>query len=203
MLFTAVGIVSCADSSPTGPVAPATAQNGLLSGLIGDALNPVTAVVGFIADATDIPIYPVKWGPARKAVSYSVSGTIMPWGGTLTIPEADFTITFPYGAVSEPTAIKITSDSRYVAYKMEPRGITFAAPVVVTQGLQNTVVYGQPLSGQLFGAYIPDDRLDLKRLIYALEIEISTTIFAPGSTLFPQTEVWIINHFSRYILASG
>jgi hypothetical protein len=135
-------------------------------------------------------------------VSHTVSGTITPWGGTLVIPESDFTITFPYGAVSQPTLITITSDPNYVAYKMQPAGIRFAKPVVVTQRLRNTAVYGQPLSSKLFGAYISDDLLDLGKILNALEIELSTTIFTPGTSSLPNIEVWTVNHFSRYMLAS-
>ena len=83
---------------------------------------------------------------------------------------------------------------------MEPHGIRFAHPVVVTQQLRQTSVYGQPVSGKLFGAYLSDDLLDLGGILHALEIELSTTIFR-GSN--PETEAWTINHFSRYMLASG
>jgi hypothetical protein len=86
---------------------------------------------------------------------------------------------------------------------MEPTGLRFAKPVVVTQRLRKTAVYGQPLSGQLFGAYIADDLLDLSKLLHALEIELSTTIFQPSNPSLPETEIWNINHFSRYMLASG
>jgi hypothetical protein len=55
----------------------------------------------------------------------------------------------------------------------------------------------------LFGAYTNDDLIDLGKLLHALEIELSTTIFTPNSNNLPDTEVWIINHFSRYMLASG
>lgn len=195
--------LSCSDISPTGPQAPATAQDGLLSGLIGGVLQPVVKVVGFVADATGLTVHPVAWSPARAKVSYSVSGTITPWGGTLTIPQADFTITFPVGAVSQLINVTITSDPNYVAYTMEPHGIKFARPVVVTQRLRNTAVFGQPLSSQLFGAYHSDDTLDLGTLLNVLEIESSATIFAPGSSTLPEISTWSINHFSRYMLASG
>jgi hypothetical protein len=151
LVFTAVSVISCADS-PTGPKAPVKAQDGLLSGLVGGLLQPVFSVVGFVADATGLTVHPVKWDADRPQISYSVSGTITPWGGTLTIPEADFSITFPMGAVSQPVAVTITSDPNFVAYTMKPHGIRFSRPVTVTQRLKNTAVYGQPLSGQLFGA---------------------------------------------------
>jgi len=203
LLLTAVATLSCSDATPTGPVAPSQAQDGLLSGLVGGLLQPVVKVVGFVADATGITVHPVGWGDNYDRVSHSVSGEITPWGGTLVIPESDFSITFPPGALSQTTRITITSDPDFVAYKMEPTGLRFSKPVIVTQRLRKTEVYGQPLSGQLFGAYIADDLLDLSKLLHALEIELSTTIFQPSDPSLPETEIWNINHFSRYMLASG
>lgn len=202
--------LSCSDSSPTAPSAPVSglgapvnSKDALLVGLLDGLLQPVTSTVAFVSDATGLTAKPVAWNSSYAKVSHTVSGTITPWGGTLTIPESDFTITFPVGAVSQPTLITITSDPNYVAYKMAPQGIRFAKPVLVTQRLRNTAVYGQPLSSQLFGAYVADDLLDLGTILHALEIELSTTIFAPGSSTLPDTELWTVNHFSRYMLASG
>ena len=195
--------LSCADS-PTAPVpikpVAVAGQDALLGGLLGGLLQTVTQVVGFVADATGLSVRAVAWNSSYDHVSHTVSATISPWGGTLAIPESDFTMVFPMGAVSQPTLITVTSDPNYVAYKMEPRGIRFAHPVIVTQELRQTSVYGHPVSGKLFGAYLSDDLLDLGGILHALEIELSATIFK-GS--YPETEGWTINHFSRYMLASG
>ncbi len=203
LVFTAVVALSCSDS-PTSPrpLAPTQAQDGLLSGLVGGLLQPVIKVVGFVADATGLTVHPVTWGPNHERVAHSVSGVVSQWGGTLVIPETDFAITFPAGALSRSTLITITADPNYVAYKMEPTGIRFAKPVVVTQLLRDTQVYGRPLSGQLFGAYIADDLLDLGKLLNALEIESTLTIFKPSNPTLPESSSWTINHFSRYMLAS-
>ncbi len=209
LVASALVALSCSDNSPTAPSAPVspiragTTQDALLGGLIGGLLNTVTSVVGFVADATGLTVHPIAWNSSYAPVSYTVSGTITSWGGTLTIPQSDFTITFPVGAVSQPTLITITSDPYYVAYKMAPAGITFAKPAVVTQRLKQTAIYGQPLTVKLFGAYISDDTLDLSKLLHVLEIELSTTIFSSGSTTLPEIETWTVNHFSRYMLASG
>jgi hypothetical protein len=209
LVLSAFVTLSCSDNSPTAPSAPVTSiragttQDALLGGLLGGLLNTLTSVVAFVADATGLTAHPVAWNSSYANVSYTVSGTISPWGGTLTIPESDFTITFPVGAVSQPTLITITSDPAYVAYKMSPAGIKFAKPAVVTQRLRKTAVYGQPLTAKLFGAYISDDLLDLSKLLHVLEIELSATIFAPGSSTLPEIETWTVNHFSRYMLASG
>ena len=210
LVLSAFVALSCSDNSPTAPssapvsvIRAGTTQDALLGGLLGGLLNLVTSVVGFVADATGLTVHPIAWNSSYAKVSYTVSGTITPWGGTLTIPESDFTMTFPVGAVSQPTVITITSDPSYVAYKMAPAGIKFAKPVVVTQRLRKTSVYGQPLTAKLFGAYISDDLLDLSTLLHALEIELSSTIFAPGSSTLPEITTWTVNHFSRYMLASG
>ncbi|MDP9205255.1 MAG: hypothetical protein M3P12_07340 [Gemmatimonadota bacterium] len=200
--------ISCTDNSPTGPSAPVNAQNGVLSGIFdgllgGDKSTPISTVVGFIADATGIDIYPVRWNADRPRVSYTVTGTIGRAGGTLVIPQTDFSIAFPAGAVSSPVTMRITSDPEFVSYKMDPHGLKFAKPVTVTQKLRYTTVYGVPLTSELFAAYLADDSLDLSIIIHALEIIQSTTIFQSGSSTLPETSVWSINHFSRYILASG
>jgi hypothetical protein len=202
--LTAFAAFSCSDTSPTAPavVLPNAEQEALLSGLLGGILQPVTSIVGFVADATGLTVRPVTWNSSYQRVSHSVSGYISPWGGTLTIPESDFSIYFPAGAVSTTTLITITSDPNYVAYKMAPQGTKFLRPVLVTQKLGKTAVGGQPLNSRLFGAYVADDLLDLGSILNALEIELSATIFAPGSTL-PDSQIWAINHFSRYMLSSG
>jgi hypothetical protein len=206
--------VSCSDNSPTAPSAAAvtairvgTTQDALLGGLLGGLLRVVASVVGFVANA-NVNVHPVAWNSSYAKVPHTVSGTISPWGGTLAIPESDFTITFPVGAVSQPTAITITSDANYVAYKMEPH-MTFARPVVVTQRLGNTVVYGKPLPSPIFGAYVDDTNLVdalgnlLGTVFNALEIELSATLYVPGSSTLPEITTWTVNHFSRYMLASG
>jgi hypothetical protein len=195
--------LSCSDYS-TGPVAPTQAQNGLLSGLVGTVTNllgSVLHVIGFQTDPNGIPVAAVKWAPTHTNTVRSVSATIGYNGGTLSIPGSDFTITFPYGALSAPTAITITSDaSGYVSYDMQPHGLRFARPVVVTQRLKNTAVYGTPLALNSFCAYFSTDLLDLSGILKALEIE-STVIFS-GSTGQAEVETWQLNHFSRYMLAS-
>jgi len=213
VLTTFVALSCSSEGSPTAPpAAPVSAiragtqQDALLGGLLGGLLNVVTSVVGFVANA-NVDVNAVAWNSSYTHVSHTVSGTISPWGGTLTIPESDFSITFPIGAVNQPTLITITSDPNYVAYKMYPH-MTFAKPLVVTQRLRNTVAYGQPLTTKMFGAYVDDSNVDLLgnllgTVFKALEIEQSTTLFVPGSSSFPDITTWTQNHFSRYMLASG
>lgn len=204
-LTIAVFSVSCADNSPTAPAAPTAAANGLLSGLLGGVVQPIVRIVAGVTDAAGLTAHPVRWDAAEgPKKSFTVSGTINYWGGKLTIPEAGFTITFPVGAVSKPTEVTITSDPEYVAYTMEPHGITFAKPVVVTQRLRAADLSKLPLDSQLFGVYLKNGDLPLLDVLGVLdEILPSITILAPGSSTLPETSVWSINHFSRYMLASG
>jgi hypothetical protein len=207
LVLSAFVALSCSDVSPTAPkAAPVTAiragtqQDALLGGLIGGLLRTVASIVAFVPNA-NTPVHAVAWNSDYDHVAHTVSGTITPVGGSLTIPESDFRITFPKGAVSEPILITITSDPEYVGYKMEPH-MTFARPLMVTQRLRNTVVYGNPLASPLFGAYVEDVPL-LSGLFHALEIQLSVTFFSPGSSTLPELTTWTVNHFSRYMLASG
>lgn len=197
--------LSCSDYSPTGPLAPAKAQNGLLSGLIGTVtslLGTVLEVIAYVYNANGIPVTGVQWAPTHVNQVRTVSATIGVNGGSLAIPGSDFTIVFPYGALSAPTAITITSDaSGYVSYDMQPHGITFAQPVIVTQRLNNTAVYGTSLAWNAFSAYFPQTLLSLSGVLSALEIE-TTTIYS-GSNGQPAVETWQLHHFSRYMLSSG
>ncbi|HEX9220924.1 MAG TPA: hypothetical protein VF858_10610 [Gemmatimonadaceae bacterium] len=133
----------------------------------------------------------------------SVSKTIDASGGTISIPQTGLTVSFPRGALQSALKITITADKDYVAYKFDPAGTQFLKDVTVTQALDNTTVFGEPLRTQLYAAYIADDNLKLSGTLPVLEIEPSTTIFSALNPLLPQAQVWVIRHFSRYMLASG
>jgi hypothetical protein len=200
--------LSCSDYSPTAPpvAAPTQAQDGLLSGLLGlvtGLLGTVLKVVVGVVDPNGIEVRAVKWTPAHVNEVRSVSGTIGYDGGTLAIPGSDFTITFPKGALFRSTAITIVSDgSGYVSYDMRPHGLTFAKPVLVTQNLRNTALYGTPQIWNSFGAYFPQDPTILSGLLKAVETTTTTIFAVPGGNA-PAIHVWQLRHFSRYMLASG
>lgn len=202
--------ISCAEYTPTAPIAaPTQAQDGLLSGLLGvvtgtvnGLLGIVLKVVGFQSDPNGIAVQGVQWAPSHVDQVRSVSGVIGYDGGSLEIQGSDFTITFPRGALRESTAITITSDaSGYVTYDMKPHGLTFYRPVIVTQRLQNTKVYGTSKALNSFCAYFDKDLTVLDGTLKALEIE-TTTIFG-GTDGKAEVQTWQLNHFSRYMLASG
>jgi hypothetical protein len=207
LVLAACVALSCSDYSPTAPkVAPTVAQDGLLSGLLGvvnNLLGSVLKVIVGVVDPNGIEVRAVQWAPSHVNQVRSVSGTIGYDGGTLSIPGSDFTITFPRGALSGSTAITIISDgSGYVSYDMRPHGLTFAKPVLVTQKLRNTSLYGTPEVWNSFGAYFPQDPTILSGLLKAVETTTTTILAAPDGSA-PAIHVWQLKHFSRYILASG
>jgi hypothetical protein len=200
--------ISCADYSPTGPsrpLAPSQTEDGLISGLVGvvtNVLGSVIRIIDFQYDPNGIPVYAVRWSGTHTNQVRTVSGYVGYDGGSLAIPGSDFTITFPKGALSSTTLVSITSDGNgYVSYDMKPHGIKFAKPVLVTQLLKNTAVYKTPTALNSFGAYFPQDPTLLGGLLKALEIE-KTTIYSSPNGPQAEVQVWELNHFSRYMLAS-
>ncbi len=200
--------LSCSsDIDPTAPsMAPTAVQDGLLPGLLGvvtGLLGSVLKVIVGVVNPDGIDVHAVRWAPSHVNEVRSVSGYIGYGGGTLSIPGSDFTITFPRGALSTTTQITIVSDgSDYVSYDMYPHGLTFSTPVIVTQRLRSTSVYGTSQAWNVFGAYFPQAPPDLSGVIKAVETA-TTTIFAAPSSGQPEIETWALRHFSRYMLASG
>ncbi|HWL38693.1 MAG TPA: hypothetical protein VNO75_00515 [Gemmatimonadaceae bacterium] len=202
--------IGCGDSptappAASAPVAVDVETNELLGGLLGGLLRTLTNVVQGVLGPTDVT--PIRWASTHDNTTRQVSGTIGYRGGTLAIPSSDFTITFPYGALRSNTNITIISDARggYVSYAMQPHGIRFSKPVVVTQRLRNTEAY-RMRNPKLFGAYLGKESVGLlggllNGVIEALEIVTSVTILRPDGT--PEVQTWLLNHFSRYVLASG
>jgi hypothetical protein len=185
-------IASCSDAGLSSPTAPADAIASRSS---------EAALKGSTTDASHTELRALWWDKKHKN-QVRVSKTIGQLGGTISIPETGLTMVFPAGAVASPLQITVTADEDYVAYKMDPAGTTFLQDVVVTQSLASTELKAQTLRSQLFAAYIADDRLKLSGKVPVLEIEPSHTIFSTISRV-PIAHVWIIRHFSRYMLASG
>jgi hypothetical protein len=198
LLLAAGLIASCSDSvltSPTSPLDPTAASATKGSDKTG-------GVTGGLPDM-GVELKALWWNRDWKRQDVvTVKQTINQSGGAITIPRTGLTMSFPAGAVRAPIEITITSDDKYVAYRMEPSGTQFLKDVTVTQLLSFTEVAGERLRNPLFAAYIPDDKLSLTGKIQVLEIEPSRTIISPRTGL-PEAQVWLIKHFSRYMLASG
>jgi hypothetical protein len=145
----------------------------------------------------------VRWGPAHSRSEQSASAVIGPDGGTLSLPGSDFTMNIPSGALSAPTTITVVSKSgSHVAYEMLPHGLRFLRPVTAIQGLQNTATYGTDGGNAVRTAYLPEgrDAIDVDDSAAPSELEAATTYFGAAGA---ESHVWIINHFSRYILISN
>jgi hypothetical protein len=118
-------------------------------------------------------------------------------------------IYFPEGALATQTAITIVSkESPWISYDMLPHGLVFAKPVYVMQGLGNTAVYGTPAMCSVYGVYLAsgNDTINTDDTATAAEKLLSFTyskFFSWDGFSSTTTSIWLINHFSRYILASG
>jgi hypothetical protein len=189
----AMGLAACADqASLTGPAnTPQEPQANLLS-LLGGSQETA-----------------VRW--LQNPGALTVTGVIGTQGGTLSIPGADFSLTFPARAVSVPTTVTINAiDGNFVAYDMLPHGIRFNVPLKAKQGLRNTGAYrsgllGTGLLADVFGTYTASDVVPARDGTFqATEILISQTVWSLlNGLLQPDYQTWQINHFSRYMLASG
>jgi hypothetical protein len=131
--------------------------------------------------------------------SVSSSAVIGPGGGTIRIPQAGFSITFPAGAVSSATTIRATAlEGANVAYDFEPHGIVFAKDPTITQDLGLTEVVRRLLLGpQLEGAYFASDAQ-----LSADAATVTETRPADFNLLRLQTS-FTVHHFSGYVVSSG
>lgn len=164
------------------------------------SLQPPTTTVAFRGFSGGHSVRAVRWLNGSGGGG-SASATIGSDGGIISIPGADFSIVFPLGALAQNTRITIVPDANgYVGYEMLPHGLTFAVPVIAVQGLGNVAA-----SGAVFCAYLEGDHgVGGDGTATASEIETSTTKFVRrNGASVPVAQIWTLNHFSRYILASG
>jgi hypothetical protein len=170
-------------------------------------LLPPTLVVqaSFAVLSSNSKARAVRWGPAHSSVEQSVSALIGVEGGTLSLPGADFRMNIPTGALASPTTITVVAKAGpHVVYEMTPHGLQFQKPVTAVQGLQHTSLYGTDAGNYIRSAYLPEGRetIDVDDSASPSELEAATTYFH-GAQPVAETQVWTINHFSRYILISG
>lgn len=147
----------------------------------------------------------VRWGPNHQSVEQSASALVGLEGGTLSIPGADFSITIPAGALTEPTRITVVARAgSHVVYDMYPHGLKFSQPVTAVQGLSTTEGYGTAKANAVRTAYLPagNEQISVDGFASAAELPAGTTYFY-GAEPIAETHEWILNHFSRYILVSG
>src|SRR6202171_2397738 len=145
----------------------------------------------------------VRWGPAHSRIEQTASAVIGPDGGTLSLPGSDFTMHIPSGALSAPTTITVVAKGGpHIAYEMLPHGLQFLKPATAIQGLQNTATYGTDAGNAIRTGYLPEgsDAIDVDDSASPSELEAATTYVGAAGA---ESHVWIINHFSRYILISN
>jgi hypothetical protein len=222
-IVSAFVIASCSDSSVSGPPVPSDAVASTSSGSgssgsgssdsgssgsgssgSGSSLSGILppGIGDSPLGVTDLELR-AAWWKQNQSNLVRVSKVIGPSGGIISIPATGLTVVFPLGAVATPITITITADEKYVAYKMAPAGTIFLKDVIVTQSLSTTEFAGRPLRGPLFAAYIANDKVQLSGNVPVDELQPSQTIFSLLNPLIPVAHVWIIRHFSRYMLASG
>lgn len=184
---------------------------GDLSRPTGPSYNPkllpptLTVRSAFASLSSGTKARAVRWGSAHYRTEQSVSAVIGPDGGTLSLAGSDLTVSFPAGALASPTTITIVSEGGpYVAYEMLPHGLRFLKPVTAVQGLQNTALYGTSGGNAIRSAYLPEGReaVDVDDSVEPSELQAAITYFY-GANPVAETQVWTINHFSRYILISN
>lgn len=185
-LFTAVFVATSAtltvSCGPTdSPVAPSHPMKGAATASRSLLAAPVTIV-------------PVQ-RTTPLATPMSASAYVGIFGGTLSLPGAGLTVVVPPFAVLSPTLMTVTAlAGSNVAYTFEPHGISFLAPLVATQSLQNTTAQGGLLSSlTLQAGYFPDDN-NVLSVTELLSVDVSP---------LGLTSTFNIWHFSGYILAGG
>lgn len=170
-------------------------------------LLPPTRIVGasFTLVANGSIAQAVRWGSSHSNVDQSVSAMVGPEGATLSLPGSDFSMTIPAGALSAPTAITVVSrGGAFVVYDMLPHGLRFSLPVTASQGLSTTASYGTAAGNGIRSAYLSqaNEQVGFDGAASPAELEAATTYFY-GDQPVAETQLWILNHFSRYILISG
>jgi hypothetical protein len=131
--------------------------------------------------------------------SFAAVGVIGRDGGTLSLPEAGFSIEFPPNAVRLPTLVSVTAlPGTAVAYVFQPHGVVFRRPPIITQDLRGTEAFGNPgLRSTLEGAYVPDLAM-LAGLTARVRETRPTTVDVAGWKMR-----FDVNHFSTYVASSG
>lgn len=137
-----------------------------------------------------------RGGPLAR--EYSAGATIGEAGGTIRIPEAGFSITFPAGAVHEPVAIRATAlAGPNVAYRFEPHGLVFDREPVITQDLGVVGSLTGLLGLQVEGGYFTDESLLAGGTAVVLETRPAQV------DLLRRRMSFGIRHFSGYLASTG
>lgn len=196
LALSASALIGAACGDYTHPTSPASAK----------VLSPTLAVgASYSLLASSAKVKAVRWGSGHSRLEQSVSAVIGPDGGTLSLPGSDFSLSIPSGALIKPVTITVVAKAGpYVAYEMLPHGLRFLKPATAAQGLKTTAAYGTDAGNLVRSAYLPEgsETIDADDSASPSELEAGATYFS-GARSVAESHVWVINHFSRYILISG
>lgn len=194
----AIALVATACGDPAGPLRDNPSPSQSVSVVPGDGAK--------LLNISSLLVKTVAWNNYCGA-GLTASAKIGPKGGTVDLAKCDVSITFPAGALATTTLITITSTSgSYVSYDIQPHGLIFPVPVTVTQKLRYTAAVTNPLvAATLLGVYVGGIPLiSLDGSFLATELLVSRTYYKlDGLKLVPEKQTWLLNHLSRYMLASG
>jgi hypothetical protein len=194
LTLTVAGALACGDyTSSTSPVSHPKLQS-----------PGFTTSAAFSVVVSGTKARAVRWSSGHSPVDQQVSALVGFDGATLSLPGSDFSLTIPAGALRAPTPITVISrGGAHVVYDMLPHGLKFAKAVVASQGLSNTAIYGTKEGNSVRSAYLPPDReqIGVDDSAAPSELLSATTYFSPASRA--ESHLWLLNHFSRYILISG
>ncbi|HET9425333.1 MAG TPA: hypothetical protein VFO55_08185 [Gemmatimonadaceae bacterium] len=182
-MTTTLAVAACGDRQLPTAIEPPTAERAALSAVPGSS-----DVVGILRRTEYLP------------PGLSASDVIGPEGGHLQIGRAGLRVEFAPGAVSRPTRISVTAiGGRFVAYRFQPHGLVFDAPVTLRQNLRKTTAWREPLlAGQLQGSYFEKLLVDASGQ-YAGTTERRAAKLRDESRFLEFT----IEHFSGYMVSTG
>lgn len=202
------------------PLAAALAATMLGTGCAPDravspAANVLTPSAAVGATFTTLATQPGTTVPVVQrltplASDISVTQTIGPLGGIVSIPEAGLIVYFTPGAVPHPIQITATANAgSLVSYSFEPHGTQFAGPVYVAQNLlQTNVSTDVTLASSIAGGYTPNGLSDINDTtgtasVSELHSAVTQTQRVKHGKVILTGAIYTIQHFSGYILTGG
>ena len=197
VLITGAVVAGCSDYVTSAPKSPAVQPSrSLLGGLLGGVIGTVTKLVNIVVTLVERPT------TLQSDIVWSFDAG--PGGVVSANRDAGLSITVPPGALSQTVHSTVTVKAGNVYnYQVQPEGLQFAQPVVVTQDVSNNSLLESLLGGLLGtsnnirGAYYSASSLQYDSSTGQATVnELEPTTAIPGYVSFQ------IRHFSGYTLAS-
>ena len=177
----ACAVLACGDRMPTEPQVAGSSGPALATTSGGDVVRMLKRT-------------------ERLEENLTESAIIGPRGGYIQIKRAGIRIDFAPGAVSKRTLISVTAvRGRNVAYRFQPHGLSFNAPVTIQQNLRHTIAWKDPAAAaQLQGSYFERLLVDPTET-YARNFEQRSARLRDAGRALEFT----IEHFSGYMVSVG